>query len=123
MVARTKKEFIPYNDYEDRSFGLKWGTAFALPELTKNINSLHKEAVKQVEELPQMSRSEIDEILQLAYLKNKTVSIQLNDRDELGRLHDSIVSKFTGYADETYLFIGSNMIEWERVRNVKIKEM
>ncbi|QIK57597.1 hypothetical protein G7059_06950 [Erysipelothrix sp. HDW6A] len=118
MVTRTKKEFTPYNDYQDRPFGLKWGTAFALPELTKSIKSLHDEAVKYVEELPQMDRNEIDEVLQQAFLKNKVVSIQHNERDELGRLQDSIVSKFTGYADETYLFIDSKMIEWGRVRNV-----
>lgn len=67
-----------------------------------------------------MDRDEIDKVLQLAFLKNNKVSIQLNDRDELGRLQDIIVSKFTGYADETYLFIDSNMIEWDRVRNVEI---
>ena len=34
---RTEKIFVDYNDYRDRPFGLKWGTAFAIDELNKVI--------------------------------------------------------------------------------------
>ncbi|BDP72679.1 hypothetical protein EfmAA96_04640 [Enterococcus faecium] len=29
-MRRTAKKFIDYNEYRDRPFGLKWGTAFAM---------------------------------------------------------------------------------------------
>lgn len=31
------KKFIDYNEYRDRPFGLKWGTAFAMEELVNGI--------------------------------------------------------------------------------------
>lgn len=36
-MRRTKKEFLDYNEYRDRPFGLKWGTAFAMDELMSGI--------------------------------------------------------------------------------------
>ncbi len=120
MRKRTKKEFTDYNDYHDRPFGLKWGTAFALDELTQSIAQNKHLATKVVKELPQQSRFEIDELLQLAFLKSKTISIQMNDRDENGNLMDSITGKFEGIADETYLYIDTIAIEWDSIRNVSI---
>ena len=38
---RTEKVFVDYNDYKDRPFGLKWGTAFAIDELNKVILILY----------------------------------------------------------------------------------
>lgn len=116
---RTKKEFVEYNDYHDRPFGLKWGTAFALDELTQSIEKNKKIANKKVEALPQMARQEIDAVLQYAFLKSKKVSIQLNTRDDFGNLMDSIVGSFTGFADETYLTIDNHEIEWDMIRNIK----
>lgn len=117
---RTKKEFVNYNDYQDRPFGLKWGTAFSLAELTKVISEGKAEARNQVEVLPQMTRSEIDRVLQYAFLKSKTISIQLNDRDDNQNLLESTVGKFEGIADGEFLYLGETEISWDRIRNVKI---
>lgn len=122
MRKRTKKEFINYNDYQDRPFGLKWGTAFALAELTQVIQQTKSSALKEVVELPIMSRIEIDKVLQLAFLKAKRVSIQLNDRDKNDMLLDSIVGTFEGIADEEYLYLEARAIAWDRIRNVRIKD-
>ncbi|CAM4208739.1 hypothetical protein H9L01_09935 [Erysipelothrix inopinata] len=117
---RTKKVFVDYNDYHDRPFGLKWGTAFSLAELTKVITEGQDEALNQVKELPIMSRLEIDEVLQYAFLKSKTISIQLNIRDDNQNLLESIVGKFEGIADDEYLYLGETEIAWESIRNIAI---
>lgn len=118
--GRTKKEFEPYNDYKDRPFGLKWRTAFAMDELTNTINASKNDFIDYNEKLPQMSREEIDEVLQYAFLKSKTISIQENKYNELGFIADSIVGKFQGYADRRYLYIDDKPIEWELVRNIEV---
>lgn len=117
---RTKKVFVDYNDYHDRPFGLKWGTAFSLAELTKVITEGQDEARNQIQELPLMTRREIDEVLQYAFLKSKTISIQLNIRDENQNLIESISGKFEGIADDEYLYLGEIEISWEAIRNIKI---
>ncbi|BDP45555.1 TPA: hypothetical protein ACGV2A_000540 [Enterococcus faecium] len=41
-MRRTAKKFIDYNEYRDRPFGLKWGTAFAMEELVNGIKKMKK---------------------------------------------------------------------------------
>lgn len=118
---RTKKEFTPYNDYEDRPFGLKWGTAFAMKELTNAIDDVKHQHTYEIEELPQMSRKEIDEVLQHAFLKSKVIEIQTNEYDDQDRHLPSIVGKFTGMADETYMYLEDDRVSWVDIRNVKIE--
>ena len=117
---RTAKEFVKYNDYDDRLFGQKWGTAFAIEELNQAIDINKNLANKVVMELRQMERSEIDDILQLAFLKSHTISIQLNDRDENNMLKDSIIGKFQGFADTDNIYINEQALPWESIRNIKI---
>lgn len=120
MAKRSKKEFKDYNDYQDRPFGLKWGTAFALDELTKVIKHNKNEAKMNIQELPIMSRKDIDATLQEALLKTEKVSIQLNSKDMYGNLKESIVGNFSGFADEEYLYIEKYMIRWESIQNIQI---
>ena len=119
---RTKKEFTDYNDYRDRPFGLKWGTAFAIDELNKVIIENEKNSLKENKKLPQMSREEIDEVLQYAFLKSKPISIQVNKYNDLGFIADSIVGKFEGFEDTDYIYINQIRIGWSIIRNVRIKE-
>lgn len=120
MEKRTKKEFQNYNDYHDRPFGLKWGTAFALDELTKVIKHNKQKANINIKDLPLMSRHEVDRVLQEAFLKTKKVSIQLNSRDEYDNLKENIVGQFQGLSDGKYLYIEKSYIQWESIRNVQI---
>lgn len=119
---RTKKEFKNYNEYQDRPFGLKWGTAFALAELTKSIDAGKSDALKVVPALPQMEREEIDAVLQLAFLKSKAISIQVNIMDDHQRLKESVIGKFEGMADASFFYVEDYAISWEIVRNVSIVE-
>lgn len=121
MVKRTKKEFKDYNEYRDRPFGLKWGTAFAMDELTKGINKNKLEALKDNPPLPLMSREEIDEILVESYLNHKTLSIQLIFTDPFGRILDNVEGMFNGEAYHDYFVIDNCKINWDEVRNIRIK--
>lgn len=119
---RTEKVFVDYNDYKDRPFGLKWGTAFAIDELNKVITE-NKEADNNVVlELPQMMREDIDKVLQSAFLKSKSVSVQLNIKDELGHYQDNITGKFDGMADGEFVYINNVAIEWVLIRNIALVE-
>lgn len=120
VAKRSDKKFTDYNDYQDRPFGLKWGTAFALDELVKVIDHNKEKANKDIQALPLMSRKEIDEILQYALLKTQAVSIQLNSRDKAGNLKDNIIGSFQGFSDEEYLYIERVAIRWESIRNIQI---
>lgn len=119
---RTKKVFVPYNDYQDRPFGLKWGTAFAIDELNKVITDNKEKENKTITELPQMSRDDMDKVLQEAFLKSKKVSIQLNMKDDFGNYFDSVVGKFEGYADSEFIYIESNAIAWHLIRNISLAD-
>ena len=61
-MRRTAKKFIDYNEYRDRPFGLKWGTAFAMEELVNGIKKNEEEARKQPLPKQQMTLQEIDSI-------------------------------------------------------------
>lgn len=117
---RTQKVFVDYNDYHDREFGQKWGTAFAIEELTQAIDINKKKSSKKVTELPQQTRLEMDNILQFAFLKSKTVSIQTHDRDNLGSLQDSTLGKFEGFANEEFVYINDTPITWDNIRNISL---
>ena len=122
LVLRTRKEFSEYNEYHDRPFPLKWGTAFAMEELVKGIKDNEKNAIKSVKSFDQMAREDIDEILSEAFLKNKKVSIQLNTRDNMGRLLENIEGGFYGEAYEDYFVCEDRGIKWEDVRHIHIMD-
>ena len=122
MVKRTKKEFRDYNEYRDRVFGLKWGTAYAMDELVKGIEANKLEALKDNKEQTQMDREEVDAILSESFLYFKTVIIQLNLKDEFGRYLDNLEGQFLGEAYEDYFVLDDSKIFWEDVRHVEIKQ-
>lgn len=118
---RTRKEFNEYNNYHDRGL-MKWYTAFAMEELAKSIKTVEDDARKNIPLLPQMSEVEIDNVLSEALLKSKPVSIQLNDKDHLGRVTESIEGMFRGQVYDDELVVGDHSVKWEDIRNIKIIE-
>ena len=121
-MRRTAKKFIDYNEYRDRPFGLKWGTAFAMEELVNGIKKNEEEARKQPLPKQQMTLQENDSILTEAFLSRKAVIIQLNLKDEFGRLLDEVEGHFIGEAYEDYFMIDHQPILWEDVRYIELKE-
>lgn len=122
MVRRTEKKFVDYNEYRDRPFGLKWGTAYAMAELVTGIKQNEAWATKENEALPLMEREEIDLILSESFLYNTKVSIQLNTRDDFGRLLDNLEGVFIGEAYEDYFVFNDRPIYWSDVRHIEIKK-
>ena len=70
--------------------------------------------------LAQMNTTEIDEVLAEALHKNRPVSIQLNQKDHLGRQTESIVGHFRGYLTDNKLLIDNEWVLPESIRNVRI---
>lgn len=121
-MRRTKKEFLDYNEYRDRPFGLKWGTAFAMDELVKGIEENAESALKDLPPQSQMTREEIDQVLLQSFLYRQKVTIQLNTKDEFGRYLENIEGVFFGECDEEYLTIGQHQLLWENIRHVGLKQ-
>lgn len=122
MVRRTKKEFKDYNDFHDRPFPLKWGTAYAMDDLMKHVKAGEKYALKEITAKQRMTRDQVDMILSESYLKHQEVSLQLNFLDEFGRLIDSIKGYFHGEAYQDYFVINDQKVYWEDVRNIELVE-
>lgn len=122
MAKRTKKAFLDYNEYYDRPFGLKWGTAYALDELVKGIKENEAWATKEVAALELMNREEIDVILSESFLYQKTVSIQLNTRDEFGRFPYPLEGQFLGEAYDDYFVLNDQQVFGSDVRHIEIKK-
>ncbi|WP_137665427.1 hypothetical protein [Enterococcus hulanensis] len=120
MVKRTKKEFQDYNDFHDRPFGLKWGTAYAMDDLMKGVRANEEYALKSNAAKPLMSREEIDICLSESFLKHKEIALQLNIVDEFGRLIDEQFGYFSGEAYQDYFVFENQKIDWQDVRNVEI---
>jgi hypothetical protein len=118
---RTKKEFEDYNEYHDRGF-MKWVTAFTMDELTKGITLNHREAMKSIKLLPQMSEKEVNEVLSIAFMKHKPVRVQLNTKDHFGRAVECIEGYFLGQAYDNELVIGAQSVNWEEIRNIILIE-
>ena len=122
MVKRTKKEFRDYNDFRDRVFGLKWGTAFAMDDLMKKVHANEYYALKDHAALPEMDREAIDLVLSESFLQTKELLIQLHQRDEFGRLLDPLIGTFQGEAYEDYFVFNDKLIQWEDVRHARLTD-
>jgi predicted transcriptional regulator of viral defense system len=97
---------------------VKWATAFSMEELTRSISAGKEEALKDIRILAQMNASEIDEVLAEALQKNRPVSIQLNQKDYLGRQTESIVGYFRGSLTGNKILINNQWISLESIRNI-----
>lgn len=87
----------------------------------KGVKENEAWATKEVAALELMNREEIDVILSESFLYHKPVSIQLNTKDEFGRLLDPIEGLFVGEAYEDYFVINDQQIFWPDVRHIEIK--
>jgi len=115
---RTRKEFIPYNEYVDRGMSLKWGTAFELGELTQSINKGKEESGRNVSRLPQQSAATIDYLLDESIKYNRLLDIQLNTLDELGRVKPHVQGTFRGFKNWHTMIIGNETIDYDDIRHI-----
>lgn len=123
MVKQTKKEFKNYNDFHDRPFGLKWGTAYALDDLMKGVRANEEYALKSNAVKPLMTREKIDIVLSESFIKNREITIQLNIVDEFGRLIDEISGHFTGGSYQDYFVLNNQVVYWDDVRHIEFRQV
>lgn len=117
---RTKKEFVPYNEYVDRGMSLKWGTAFELGELTQAIETNKEESTRAIDRLPQQTAEQIDYLLDQSIKYNKLLDIQLNTLDELGRVKPPIQGTFRGFENWQTVLIGDTAIDYDDIRHIRL---
>ena len=70
--------------------------------------------------LAQMNTTDIDEVLAEAMQQNKPISIQLNEKDSLGRQTESIVGHFRGSLTGNKILITDQWISLESIRNIQL---
>lgn len=93
-----------------------------MDELVKGIKTNEAEALRHNPALEPMSVEEIDAVLSESYLYHKQVEIQLNLKDQYGRLLDNISGSFIGESYEDYFVLDDQPILWEDVRHIEIKK-
>lgn len=98
------------------------GDSFCDGRTSQRYQKNEEEARKQPLPKQQMTLQEIDSILTEAFLSRKAVIIQLNLKDEFGRLLDEVEGHFIGEAYEDYFMIDHQPILWEDVRYIELKE-
>ncbi len=121
-MKKTKKEYIPYNDYVDRPFDLKWPTAFPLGELQAAIKETNDYHSREIERLPQQSQAQIEHLLSRSIKQNKVLEIQLNSLDEYERVKPSIRGVFRGMAEFDVVLIGDQQIDFYDIRHIQIHD-
>lgn len=119
-MKKTKKEFTPYNDYEDRPFDLKWPTAFPLGELQAVIKETDEFSAREIERLPQQSQVQIEYLLDRSIKQNKVLEIQLNSLDNFNRVKPHVFGAFRGMAELDVVLIGDFQIDFFDIRHIKI---
>lgn len=119
MQSKIPKTFKDYNAYHDRGM-MKWGTAYAMEELVSGIKKNQAEALKDLKLEPSMTRDEIDDVLQEAFLQVLPITVQLNTRDEMGRVKESLVGFFDGRSTSERWYFAGQWLLWEDVRNVRL---
>lgn len=90
--------------------------------MVKGIKENEAWATKEVAALELMNREEIDVILSESFLYHKTVSIQLNTKDEFGRFLDPLEGYFLSEAYDDYFVVNDQQIFWSDVRHIEIKK-
>lgn len=119
---RTSKEFINYNAYQDRPFGLKWGTAFAMDELVAAIQEEREAAEYQVEMPRAMSDQELNEALKEGYLTHSSLRVYRNVRDSWGRYEKPLEGYFYGESTLEVFWLSEQMVVFEEVRAIEVLE-
>ena len=120
MVRRTRKEFTPYNGYKDRSFNIKWATAFAMEELTQGIEQNHQVAIQVNKKYPQMTTREIDQILYQSFNRQIPVAIQVNESDKNGHIVNEICGYLTGETLPYGIRLNQQWIAWQSIRHIRL---
>ncbi|HCT4835118.1 TPA: hypothetical protein OTY75_002617 [Enterococcus faecium] len=102
-------------DYNDRG-RLKWA-GFYLSDHTEEIDADNEQRANNNLAKEQMTTEEIAEVLNAAVIKNRSVSIQKEERNAEGYYPEDIIGKIKGF-DELGIYIEETKIGYDEIRNV-----
>ena len=103
-------------DYNDRG-RLKWA-GFYLSDHTEEIDADNEQRANHNLAKEQMTTEEIAEVLNAAVIKNRSVSIQKEERNAEGYYPEDIVSKILG-SDELGIYVGKNKVHYDEIRHIE----
>ncbi|WP_419154755.1 hypothetical protein [Weissella minor] len=102
------------NDYKDRGM-VKW-QGFYLSDHTEDVKRYSDES-KRLDSLtikPQMTESDISDILFQSYTKKSLIKIQLNQINEESKVSDNITGIVKGF-NENKVYVGDTVVEFEMI--------
>lgn len=102
-----------FRQYRDR--GLLKYQGFFLSEHTATLSSDHTTRHTSIKGLPQLTEQEIQDVIEEALLKDRAVSIQLDETDLEGNFRPNVTGKLIGY-DDVALYVGTTAIPYDTVR-------
>ena len=102
--------------YQDRGM-VKW-QGFYLSDHTSALNQQSAQHQHINAAQPQQSLNMITTWLQQAYLTNRPITIQLNERDSNDQFLPNIIGKVTGYYDTDIVLNGQQLIPLTMIRHL-----
>ncbi|WP_265460435.1 hypothetical protein [Enterococcus sp. HY326] len=106
-----------FRTYDDR--GLLKYLGFYLSDHTAAPSEDLGARRKAIEVKPQSEEIEINEIIELAYLKDLYVSVQMSERNEANQFQEDVIGKIIG-SDDLNIFIGKPPIPSGQIRHIEI---
>ena len=103
-------------EYNDRG-RLKW-SGFYLSDHTERINADNVQRANHNLAKEQMTTEEVAEVLNAAVIKNRSVSIQKEERNAEGYYPEDIIGKILG-SDELGIYVGKDKIHYDEIRHIE----
>lgn len=108
-----------FRNYQDR--GMKKWAGFFLSDHTAKINQSKKQRSIVFSKKPEMSPTEISQILLTAFCKHQLVSLQLKELDQDGNLPADIEGFVEGYTNQDSIIISGIPVPLTEINHVEIK--
>ena len=110
-----------FRNYQDR--GMKKWTGFFLSDHTAKINQSNRQRKMVYSKKPEMSQTEISQILLTAFYKHQLVSLQLKELDQNGNLPANIEGFVDGYTNQDSIIISGIPVPLTEINHVEIKRI
>lgn len=110
-----------FRNYQDR--GMKKWAGFFLSDHTAKINQSNRQRKMVYSKKPEMSQTEISQILLTAFYKHQLVSLQLKELDQNGNLPANIEGFVDGYTNQDIIVISGIPVPLAEINHVEIKRI
>lgn len=107
-----------FKNYQDR--GMKKWQGFMLSDHIATLNRDKEEKAKVYTEKDTMSETEVSQVLLQAFANNKTVAVQLKEKNLDKKIQPDIVGLVKGYEGDK-IVIGDTEVELSNINNIEIQ--